>query len=45
MNNKISEIKAQIFAFPNRYGVTELKTQGKALSELFDQQIYTIKLV
>ena len=41
MNNKIPEIKAQIITFSYRYGVTELKMQGKALSKLFDQQIYT----
>ena len=41
MNNKIPEIKAQIITFPYGHRVTELKMQGKALSKLFDQQIYT----
>ena len=41
MNTKIPEIKAQIITFPYGYGVTELKMQGKALSKLFDQEIYT----
>ena len=41
INNKIPEIKAQIITFPYGCGLTELKMQGKALSKVFDQQIYT----